>query len=223
MNRREFLTSVSAGVAVAFGQARIVAQSGRPIDLASLADRNGLALVNRTAARLVDGPRTGVRLSAGSGEGAALIPGIAVSNGTIDVDLRGKDVPQQSFLGIVFHAIDGSAMDAIYFRPFNFRSADPTSHSHAVQYHATPGFTWDKLRDEHPGQYEDAAKPVPDPNTWFHARIVLVDPEVRVYVENATIPCLVVNTLSGRKTGLVGLWVGNGSDGDFANLTITPP
>jgi len=43
-----------------------------------------------------------------------------------------------------------------------------------------------------------------------------------VYVEHAATPSLAVNTLAGRKTGLVGLWVGNGSGGDFANLTIAP-
>jgi hypothetical protein len=31
-----------------------------------------------------------------------------------------------------------------------------------------------------------------------------------------------VNLLNDRKKGLVGLWVGNNSGGDFANFTITP-
>jgi hypothetical protein len=31
-----------------------------------------------------------------------------------------------------------------------------------------------------------------------------------------------VNLLNDRKKGLAGLWVGNGSGGDFANLTIIP-
>jgi len=31
-----------------------------------------------------------------------------------------------------------------------------------------------------------------------------------------------VNLLNDRKKGLVGLWVGNNSGGDFANLTIIP-
>jgi len=32
----------------------------------------------------------------------------------------------------------------------------------------------------------------------------------------------VVNLLNDRKKGLVGLWTGNNSGGDFANLTIIP-
>ena len=35
-------------------------------------------------------------------------------------------------------------------------------------------------------------------------------------------PVPVVNLLNDRKKGLVGLWTGNDSGGDFANLTIIP-
>lgn len=42
-----------------------------------------------------------------------------------------------------------------------------------------------------------------------------------VFVTDAKEPCLVVDALNGRKAGLVGLWVGNNSGGDFANVTIT--
>jgi len=49
------------------------------------------------------------------------------STGTIEVDLRGKDIPQRSFLGIAFHGVDTVTYDAIYFRPFNFQSTDRPS------------------------------------------------------------------------------------------------
>jgi len=221
IGRRHFLVSAVASAWALSGSGIELFAQARP-DLAALAERNGFALTNRAAARLIEGARTGVRMSAANGDGSALIPGAALANGTIEVDLRGKDTPQQSFLGVAFHAADGSALDCVYFRPFNFRSTDPASRVHAVQYHATPGFTWDVLRSQHPGEYEKAVDPVPDPNDWFHARIVIADPKVSVYVEHAATPSLAVNTLAGRKTGLVGLWVGNGSGGDFANLTIAP-
>jgi hypothetical protein len=223
MNRRQFLAG-AAGALVVGGRAAVIrgqASATRP-DLAALADGHGFTLVNRAAARLADGARTGVRLSTASGEGLALIPGTNLVNGTIEIELRGKDVPQQSFLGVVFHAADGSSFDTIYFRPFNFRAADPASRAHAVQYHAQPGFTWDKLRAEQPGKFEQAVSPVPDPNGWFHARIVVADPMVRVFVADARVPCLAVSLLTSRRSGLVGLWVGNNSGGDFANLSLTP-
>ena len=64
--------------------------------------------------------------------------------------------------------------------------------------------------------------PVPDPNAWFHVRVVVASPKVSVFVNDAKEPSLVVNQLSDRKKGLVGLWVGNNSGGDFANLTLVP-
>ena len=223
MNRREFVVSTVAGVMGLSAMRGLEAQGRRATpDLAALADGHQLLLTNRTASRLVDGARTGVRVSAADGEGVALLQGGTLDIGTIELDLRGKDVPQQSFLGVAFHAIDGSAIDAVYFRPFNFRSTDPVSQGHMVQYHASPNFSWDTLRAEQPGKFEQAVNPIPDPNDWFHARIVIADPMVSVFVADAKTPCLSVSTLSGRKTGLVGLWVGNGSGGDFANLTIAP-
>jgi hypothetical protein len=44
---------------------------------------------------------------------------------------------------------------------------------------------------------------------------------VKVYVNGNPEPCLSIDKLNDRKTGKIGLWVGNGSDGDFANLQIT--
>jgi ssDNA-binding replication factor A large subunit len=70
--------------------------------------------------------------------------------------------------------------------------------------------------------YEQPVKPVPDPNGWFHVRVVVAGSQVRVFVNDATEPSLVVNRLSERTKGLVGLWVGNNSGGDFANLRIRP-
>jgi hypothetical protein len=43
-----------------------------------------------------------------------------------------------------------------------------------------------------------------------------------VYVNDGKEPSLVVEELSDRKGGGVGLWVGPGQGGYFANLKITP-
>jgi hypothetical protein len=223
MNRREFVVSTFAGVIGLSGVSRVAGQAKTITpDLGALADTNGLTLFNRRASRLADGARKGVRLGEAPGEGGAFLPGIAFANGTIEFDVRGKDVAQQSFVGVAFHGVDGAAYDAIYFRPFNFRATDPVSRSHAVQYHSLPGYTWQKLRTDQPGKYEQAVNPVPDPNAWFRARVVIADPKASVFVGDAKDPCLVVNLLNDRKKGLVGLWVGNNSGGDFANLVIGP-
>jgi hypothetical protein len=219
MNRREFVASTFAGM-IGLTHVPRVAGQGKALapDLPVLAEAKTLKLFNRTASPLIDGARNGVRLSEAAGEGGAFFPGIEFSNGTIEFEARGKDVAQQSFVGVAFHGVDAAAYDAVYFRPFNFRATDPGSRGHAVQYHSLPIYTWQKLRTEQPGKYEQA---VPDPNAWFRARIVVANPKVSIFVGDANDPCLVVDALNNRKTGLVGLWVGNNSGGDCANFTIT--
>ena len=177
---------------------------------------------NRSVSSLSDGTRKGLRLSSSPGDGVAYLRGTEFGNGTIEVDIRGKDVQGQSFVGIAFHGVDSTTYDAIYFRPFNFRTPDSTRHSHAVQYISHPTYTWQKLRAERPGSFEQPVSPAPDPNAWFHVRVVVASPKVSVFVGDAKQPSLVVDQLNDRTKGLVGLWVGNNSDGDFANLKITP-
>jgi hypothetical protein len=43
-----------------------------------------------------------------------------------------------------------------------------------------------------------------------------------VFVNDEKTPCLEVKQLGARKQGWVGVWVGNGSGGSFANLKLTP-
>jgi hypothetical protein len=223
MNRRQFVVSAS-GVAVALFTPFGIAGQKKAIepDLASLADGKGLNASRRTISRLTDGARKGVRLSEAEGEGPVYLPGIEFADGTIELEIKGKDVQGASFVGVAFHGIDGTTYDAIYFRPFNFKTADQARVLRAVQYVSQPAQPWEKLRAEHPGQYEKPVKPVPDPNSWFHARVVVASPKVSVFVGDATEPCLTVNQLSARKKGLVGIWVGNTSGGDFANFKIVP-
>ena len=181
-----------------------------------------LAVFNRSVSSLTDGTKKGVRLNEQPGEGVAYLRGIEFSNGTIEFDVRGKDVQGQSFVGVAFHGVDSTTYDAIYFRPFNFRTEDPARHSHAVQYVSQPAYPWQKLRAERPGIFEQPLNPAPDPTAWFHVRVVVASPKVSVFVGDAKEPSLVVKQLSDRKKGLVGLWVGNNSGGDFANLKIHP-
>jgi hypothetical protein len=221
MNRREFVVGTLAGAVGFSTRSRLAAQEKvvKP-DLAAIAAGKRFQLVGRAASGFTDGARGGARLSEAPGEGIAFLPGVQFANGTIECDLKGKDVPQQSFLGIAFHGVDGTTYDAIYFRPFNFRAQDPVGRRHAVQYHSNPLYGWQRLRTEFPDKYEQAVTPVPDPNAWFHMRMVVANTKVSVFVEDAKAPCLVVDALGDRKTGLVGLWVGNNSGGDFANLAI---
>ncbi len=177
---------------------------------------------NRGVSSLGGGTTQGFRLDERPGDGVAYLRGIELGNGTIEFDVKGKDVQGQSFVGVAFHGVDGTTYEAIYFRPFNFRAEDPVRRGHAVQYISHPTYTWQKLRAERPGIFEQPVNPAPDPNAWFHVRVVVASPKVSVFVGDAKAPCLVVTQLSDRTNGLVGLWVGNNSGGDFADLKIVP-
>jgi 3-keto-disaccharide hydrolase len=223
MYRRDFVISTFACVVELSAASRVLTQK-KPIevDLTALAEGKGLKVFNRSLSNLKDGAKKGVRMSESPGDGVAYLEGVEFSNGTIEFDVKGKDVQQQSFVGVAFHGLDEKTYDAIYFRPFNFKAEDPARRLRAVQYIAHPTYTWQKLREEHPGKYEQPISPVPDPNDWFHVRVVVASPKVSVFVNDAKEPSLVVNQLSDRKKGLVGLWVGNTSGGDFSNFKIVP-
>jgi len=73
-----------------------------------------------------------------------------------------------------------------------------------------------------PGKYENAVNPVPAPNGWFRRAWSLRttrQPSTRPAREGAL---SLVILLNDRRNGSVGLWVGNNSSGDFANLVILP-
>jgi hypothetical protein len=140
-------------------------------------------------------------------------------NGSIEFDAKGKSgPPQSSFIGIGFRVADIGTYDVIYFRPFNFRSPNPVNKSHSVQYTSLPDWTWSRLRSEHPGEYEKGIDPAPNGDEWFHARIEIRKPVVKVYVNGADEPSLVVNELSDRTDGSVGIMCN--VFGVIANLKI---
>jgi hypothetical protein len=139
-------------------------------------------------------------------------------NGIVELDIKGKDVRGQSFVGVALHGSDNETYDAVYFRPFNFR--DPEKKDRAVQYIDKPDNDWDVLREKHPGKYEHAVQPVPDPNDWFHVKIVINFPTIKVYVNGSKEPSLEVEQISKRENGKLGLWI-DSEDGWFKNMVIT--
>jgi Domain of Unknown Function (DUF1080) len=189
-------------------------------NLSDVVRGKGWKLVNRKASFFEENGKKGVQFDSGKGEGVAWLNDYKFKNGTIEFDVKGKDVLQKSFVGIAFQAIDETNYEVVYFRPFNFKSTDADRRSHAVQYIASPDFGWKKLRDESPAKYEQPVEPAPDPNAWFHARVVIDGKKVSVFVNGATEPSLTVEKLVESRDGRIGIWVGDDSDGSFANLKI---
>lgn len=191
-------------------------------DLAGIPGEDGWVLSNRGASVAVEGEATVVSFDARTGDGAAWLEGVEFGNGTIEVEIRGKNNPGRSFVGIAFRGVDHEVYDAVYFRPFNFVADNDLSRSHMVQYVSHPDHTWSRLREEHTDVYENIIVDPPDPDGFFRARIVVDKPTVKVYVGDDTEPSLVVEEITDRMGGRIGLWMGNGSDGDFARLVIRP-
>lgn len=156
--------------------------------------------------------------------GAIWLDDVNFRTGTIECDILGKSAPRGSnFLGIAFHGKDDTTFECVYFRPFNFRAPNPENAAHAVQYISHPQWPWQKLRAEKTGQYEKPIAPPPDGDAWFHARIVVTEKKVRVFVNDAAQPSLEVDRLTDRTDGKIAIWGGDaGEGGYFANLKITP-
>jgi hypothetical protein len=212
------LTLLTAPAALPWSPALAQVALRGPIspDLAALARAGTLHADTRRVTALADGARAGAHLSAAGGEDVAWLDGIELATGTLEVDVRGKDVPQQSFLGLAFGGRNDSTFEAVYLRPFNFRATDPVRKDHAVQYVFHPTHPWSRLRSEQPGVFENPVEPVPDPDDWVHLRLRVEPSRVLVYVGEGAEPDLVVARLGDGSGRRVGLWVGNGSDGDFA-------
>lgn len=159
-----------------------------------------------------------IYLNAKDGSGILYINDLLFENGKVDFDVKGKDEFQKSFVGFAFHMQNDSIYDAVYLRPFNFKSSGREQRS--VQYISIPGYDWPDLREKFPGKYENKVQPVPEPTEWFHVTIKIKYPIIKVFVNHSSIPSLVVEQLNQRTIGKIGFWVGNGSDGYFKNLKI---
>lgn len=191
-------------------------------DLADLAQRGVLRADTRRFSVLVDGAYRGVRVSPGPGADVVWIDGITFSTGTIELDVRGKDVQGRSFLGLALSGVNDSTYESVYLRPFNFRATDPLRRMHAIQYHSMPTHPWSRLRSESPEVYENPIDPAPDPNAWVHLRLLVEPTRIQIFAGEGAEPDLIVDRINATLEGRVGLWVGTSSDGDFANLRMIP-
>jgi hypothetical protein len=190
------------------------------IDLAERLAAGKLRAVNRDVTPL-QGNRRGIHVSEKEGNGVVWVEGTEFTQGTIEVDVRGRDVLQRSFIGIAFHRKDDNSYEVVYLRPFNFRATEPDRHQHAVQYIAVPDYDWPRLRKEFPEEFENPVDASVSPTDWVPLRVVVAGQRIQIYVGGVKAAALEARKLGSYERGAVGLWTGNNSDGDFANLRIT--
>jgi hypothetical protein len=215
------------GVLLLSGSLGFAREQAMNPDLSRINDGKAWMLINASPHAVSETGTSVVRMKPAakpntpSNVGLALVNGVEFSEGTLEIDLKGRGPVERCFLGVAFNVADGKKFEAVYFRPFNFRPGEYSTPTHAVQYVAWPAHTWEQLRKGQPGVYESTVKPVPDPAEWFHARVEVSKRKVRVFVGDAKEPCLSVNRLAGGDKGKVGLWV-DGREGVFRNLRIQP-
>lgn len=191
--------------------------NGQAVDLAKHHEKQLILPINRSIS-IVE--KTGLELDAQEGNGLAVLDSIWFETGTIKIELKGKNEPGSSFVGLAFNIENDSTYEAIYFRPFNFESSEEIRRSHMVQYICHPTYTWRMLREERTNIFENEIKLPPDPDDWFEVSIMVTDTKVVVHVEGNEEPVLVVNRLTEFSKNRIGLWTGTGSSGRFRSLEI---
>lgn len=196
------------------------AQNPDRLELGTMHDRNRLKAVNRIISTVTQRDTSFLHVAESNGEGVVWLPFESLNNGSIEIVMRGQDVFQRSFIGILFHGLNDSTYDAVYCRPFNFRTKDSVRRIHAIQYISHPGFTWKRLRAERNAVFEKEISAPPDPNEWFTMRIVIDNMTIKAFINNSETASLVVEKLNTRVTGRIGLFVGDGSGGDFKSVKI---
>jgi hypothetical protein len=195
----------------------------------ALTTTSGLVMHGVQASTVTHKGKPAVRLvesSGDTGEAYAVVPGPALQDGTIEVDVAGQPAAgataaARGFAGIAFRVkADKSAFECFYLRPTNGRADDQLRRNHSTQYISFPDFPWERLRRETPGVYESYVDLMPA--EWTHVRIEFRDRRAALYVNRAVQPVLIVNDLKlAPASGGVGLWIGDGTEAWFSNLVVT--
>ena len=163
----------------------------------------------------------------GRGQALAGLKGIQFHDGTIELEVSGapsKTAPPaaRGFIGVAFRIqSDGKHYEEFYLRPTNGRAEDQEQRNHSTQYVSEPDWPWARLRQETPSRYESYVDLQAE--EWTRMRVVVRGKDARLFVGDATQPCLIVHDLKlGDVEGGVALWIGPGTEGYFRNVRVTP-
>ena len=169
---------------------------------------------------MYEGSTEAIEMNARESDGLGILEDIEFRKGIIEVELLGENNPGKSFIGIAFNIQNDSTFEAIYFRPFNFVAKEQIRKEHMVQYIFHPEFTWNKLRNDRAGEFENEISNPPNPDKWFKAIIKISDTKVEVYINKRAKPVLSVDRLTSTKSNQISIWTGFGSSGRFKNLVL---
>ena len=158
----------------------------------------------------------------------ARLVGSDFHDGTIELDVRARlmhwaDIDCRGFIGFVFRASENDdRFESFYVRPRNGRSCtEPQRRIHTMQYFSYPGYTFAYFRERGIADYE--AKADIEMDEWIHLKAEIAGAGAKFYVDDMEAPALVVDEMFGgaEMRGSVGLYVDNGTEGNFKNLQVT--
>lgn len=146
-------------------------------------------------------------------------------DGSIEVKVLSrllKNAPKHArgFIGVAFRIDEqNSKYESIYIRPTNGRADDQIRRNHSVQYYSYPNYKFDRLRKESPEKYETYADMGLD--EWITIRIEVKGNKASLYLNNQKQPSFIVTEMLGNlKSGGIGLWVEEGTEGYFKDLQV---
>ena len=159
----------------------------------------------------------------------ARIRDVEFHNGTIEIEVAGRPLPDaipeaRGFIGIAFRIVeDLSAFECMYLRPTNGRAEQQLRRNRATQYFSYPDWKFDRLRTEVPGHYEAYVDLVT--GAWTKMRIEVAGEIAKLFVHDQEQPSIIVNDLKHGPDlkGGIGLYIDNGTEGFFRNLSVIQP
>ncbi len=174
------------------------------------------------AVKLVAAPET-----AGTDEAMlALLDRGEFKDGTIQLDVAGAPRPgmpedSRGFIGVSFRTgAHGAWTELFYLRPTNGRANDQLRRNHSAQYVSDPEFSWYRLRQQSPGQYESYVDL--ESGAWTSMKIVVAGTTARLYVNGASQPTLIVHDLKhGSGPGRIALWAHVETEAYFGPIAVT--
>lgn len=179
--------------------------------------KNNLDVINRDILSINSANST-IVLNRKIGDGIAIIKNLKFDEGTIELELKGENNPGKSFVGIAFNIQNYSTYEAVYFRPFNFKSNEKIRREHSVQYIYHPKYSWRFLRTNFVGQFEADYPRQPSPDDWFAVQVKIDEENVYVYDKKTKTELLSVKRLIHQVSNKIGFWTGYNSKGEFRNL-----
>lgn len=124
----------------------------------------------------------------------------------------------RGFAGLAFRiAPENAAFEGFYVRPENGRADDAGRRAHATQYFAYPDWSFKRLREERPDEFERPAD-ISSGET-IQLRVEACGDRARFFV-NGELNLDVTDLMSESAAGDIGLWIDAGTRAEFSNLDI---